>query len=762
MMIRQFPTHRKVRLLASVGMTILCVSSPAHAFAANRTDGVANSHTEQAIGDIIVTAQKRAEKIQDVPVAITAISGAELAAKGIATLDGALKASPSITIEPFGASRNAIAFFQRGQQGGGIYVDGFFLPRGIGQTFDLADVERVEVLRGPQGTLYGKNTTGGAINIISRQPAGKFGVRQTVDFGNRDIFRSFTAIDLPEWNGLSAKVTVVNSSQGGYVKNLGNGHDFGEESRRAARVQLHWDMAPGFTADYFAEIGRLIWTGGYYQAPSLDGAQIKLLDGSFVTYVSPDRPLKTGYRAFDVPQNHDRMWGQGLTLNWDISDAFTIKSLTGYHKQSTEDAVDFLDVTGYPIYQPLDDDKSHQFSQEIQIQGKLLEDSLRYVLGLYYFDENQSTDTVYIAPNAFGLGFSADSHSRYKSRSKAIFGQMTWVPKALDRRLEVTLGGRYTDDFRSGEHSGAFNFGPFVTPDANGSPRLKFDNFSPAFIVNYKWSDDIRIYAKVTTGYLSGGIYFTQPGFSNTTQPEKLLSYEVGLKSDWFDHRLRLNAAAYYNKYRDLQKIIPTGALFKSAAVNLGRVTIWGVDADLTARPIDDISLTINYSYLDFTMDYIPALAGTIYDNVFNPSSPYTAGDNIASLFTLQYAPKHSISASGDYTFLHLSSGDITAHVDYRWQSRYTTGSNFGPAVGNNRLADVKSYGIINGRLTLTTELATGSKATFSIWGKNIANKRYKSGIVPFTNGQIPGAITSANNVWNDSRSYGVNLGFEF
>ena len=731
------------------------------------------SHAEGISGleEVVVTAQKREERLQDVPISITAMSGAELEAKGIANMYGALSATPSVTVEKLSASTNTVAVFMRGlgnvgvnaNSGGsvGFYQDGFFVPRMYGVTSELADVERIEVLRGPQGTLYGMNTIGGAVNIVSKRPSGEFGLKQRLDFGSRDEFRSSTAINLPKWNGIAAKVSALNSSIDGYVRNAGPSNDFGEEGSRAGRLQLRIEPTDKLSIDYFVDVGRYDWTSLYYQAPDMHGTTPPLL-GS--VYVGPDRPLSTSYRAFDVPKNQDKLQAHGLTLTWDASEALTVKSLTGYRDLTSENDINFVDSPGFPFMQA-EDSGSRQFSQEMQFLGTLLAGQLRYVAGLYYFEQKISGHLDYDF-SALGAGHQI-KQSKYQAESRAGYGQLTWAPG----RLELTLGARYTEDDRAGQ---AHDSGAFIPVDVRHDVDTSFSSFNPAFIVNYKWTDDLRTYTKVTTGYKAGGVFFTTPGFPNTFDPEEVTTYEIGLKSDWFDKRLRLNADVFWNDYRDFQQAIPAGSPIEGvnfltyAAYNLGKVAIKGLEVDATLAPTDDLMLSVSYSYLDPEIQEVPVIANTLYDNAVNSLSPYRAGDNIAHLYTVPFASKNSVSIAGDLTFARFGSSELTAHLDYRWQSRYYFYPVLGPAVANRDKGSVPSYGRLNARLSWTATFDSGSRAMLSLWGRNLTDNRSPQGVTPAmadTNGlptPEPTSVTSANIVFLPPRSYGVSLGYEF
>jgi|GEM_PF-4998661 len=270
------------------------------------------------------------DKHKTTPIAISAMSSDDMEKMGITDFNGVAQASPSIHFTTYPSS-NRLTLYMRGQgindpmqvtsDGSvGLYQDGFYVGRPLGAIFELADLERVEVPRGPQGTLSGRNTTGGAVNLIGKKPTGEFGFKQSFSFGSRNLFRSRTVIDLPEWQNISTKLTLLKSSQDGYVKNSGSSHDDGESGQFSSRFALNWKALDNLSVDYFMEKGDLDNTPGYLQ-----NASLKTVAG----YTHADSPRGSTYRPIDLRSSRSSFENHGLTLTWDVSDALTIKSLSG-------------------------------------------------------------------------------------------------------------------------------------------------------------------------------------------------------------------------------------------------------------------------------------------------------------------------------------------------------------------------------------------------------------------------------------------------
>jgi len=696
----------------------------------------AGQSAASGLEEVIVTSQKRAESVQDVPIAITAISSVQLEQKGITNFMDVARSSPSIFIQSGYDSNSAPVVFMRGQgninpgqinsEGAvGIYLDGFYNARAMGATLDMGDVERVEVLRGPQGTLYGRNTTGGAVNVISKLPSGELGFKQTVDFGNRGMYRVVSALNLPEWNNLSAKVTGLASGVDGFVKNLGGGNDFDAQKQAAGKLQLHWEAAENFGADYFLTYSKGKETQGYRQAPMMNGVPVVVdLSGTTYTYSAQSGPVTTSYRPFDVPWIETRDVSQGLTLSWDLNDFATLKSLTGYHtlrqnnRAGDEQYADsFAVALGQSVAL-----ESKQFSQELQLIGELLDGRVNYVAGLYYFRETGWRDGDSVMP---GFNIGTLSTMDVESTSKAAFTQVTWRPEHFEDRLELTLGARYTEDMRqagvttTGHVISPATFDPTVTmPDV----RRDYSRFDPALTVNYHWTEDFSTYAKYTTGYRSGGIYTATGNFgvvATPFDPEKLASYEVGLKSDWLDHRVRMNLAAYYGDFEDMQMVIAIdpnqGPGGPTKMVNAGKAAIRGAELELLINPIDDLTLGASYSLLDADIKRVDVIACSSVDNGqvptpggcpngYNLSSPYHVGSNMKDEFTMPFTPDHSFDVNATYTLANIGNGSLSAFVDYRYQGDTYVVATAGPASINRDIMRMRSRGLLDARLTYAAD----------------------------------------------------------
>lgn len=712
-----------------------------------------------AIEEIVITAQKRQENLSDVPIAITTFSNQVLLDRGITTLAGIAETVPSITAQPYPSSSNTLIMSMRGQgsanpmeitQDGavGLYVDGFYIARPQSSTFDIADVERIEVLRGPQGTLYGRNTTGGAVNIISRKPSGEFGFRQELTSGSFNQFRSLTVVDTPAVAGVSAKLSYLRSDKDGFVKNPGASNDFNEEHQRAVRAALHWQPTDAVSVDYVYEEGEIDSTPVYYQSPSLIG-QVTAADGT--PYFAKDHRMKTSYRAVDLPLSTSEYDGHYLTATWDVSPLLTLKSLTGYRELESYIYQDYVEAFFVP-YTTEDWITNRQFSQELQFVGSALDGALNYITGLYYFRESGHHREIIAA--------AMDRYVEAEAVSQAVFGQLTWTPGILQQRLDITVGARYTRDAKKAERDFTLIDGT-VLPQAVTRNDDDYNQFNPALTLSYRISDDLNVYGKWVTGYRAGGSgeAAALDSFGVTFGPEDVTSYELGLKSHWWNRRVRLNVAAFRAELEDMQMAFTATADDPSftQTYNAGKAVIQGVEVDLLFAPINDLAFSLDYSFMDAEVKQVDVIANTMFSE---PGSPYRDADNISDLFRVPLTPRHSASVAVDWTFYRFVAGDLRLHVNYDWRDEFYGTTTTGKAVPNADLWISQARGLLNARLSARFELPRGDWLEVALWGKNIADSDYEFFITT-----LGSPLTGYSNqaiAWNEPSTYGIDLIYEY
>jgi len=731
----------------------------------------ASATSQEGIQEVVVTAQRREENLQTTPIAITAISADTLNKQGVTDFKGVAETSTSLNFTPYPSSSNTLILYMRGQgvadanqitQDGsvGLYEDGFYIARPQAETFDLADVERVEVLRGPQGTLYGRNTTGGAVNIISQKPTGELDFKFSLDGGNRDYVRALGVINLPKVaEGLSTKITMLYSHLDGNVDNSG-GEAYNKLDQKGGRVSLRWDTGGPFTADYFFEIGEIDSTPIYYQNPGLTG-------------VIPGYPTVNGtpsntWTPIALPPSIAKFNADGLTLNLKLGDSATLKSLTGYRGLDSRFTQDYAGAFTNPASAPFtgvvnfgghDIVQSNQLSEEIQLVGNV-GTMLDYVGGLYYFRENANhgenvtigipDPTIFVSPTP--INELTERYVHASATSKAVYGQATWH---ITQPLSFTVGARYTKDDRTAERNltNFFDGFPLLPVDtfATAHNSLSFSKFNPAGTINMAWTPDVNTYLRVATGYKAGGSSEAGPvgQFGQTFSPENVTTYELGLKSYWFQHTVRANLAVFHSQFRDmqLQFDVDPSNLAIVQGYNAGSAHVNGAELELLFAPVQDFSFGINYTWLQTDINSVTDEPGTIFDPAYNPLSPYKVGSNISGLFRLPYAPNGILDLTSDWTMLHTAGGSLELFLNYRFQGRqFDTAPTGDDVPGSQQYYSISPYGLLDGKLSWNFNMPGKQTMRISLWAKNVLDKQYpehvigQGSILPLCTATAPGS----------------------
>lgn len=660
-----------------------------------------------ALEEVLVTAEKRESTLQETPISLLAFSAEQLDRHGIADLGDISGLVPNVEITPFPVSRSSLVIFMRGVGNNdsqstqdpavGVYIDGVYMARSIGLTSDVADLERVEVLRGPQGTLYGRNTTGGAINLITAKPADDFGVSQTLSTGSRGYWRSLSKLDTGKLGQFSGKLTYLQSEHDGWVENTGAGQNFGEEEKTAGRLALRWDASETFSLDYAYDFSEVDGPQHYYQRvvdivpnPADPANSNRESSGSWDVGVTPSSTEVSGHSLIAVLE----------------TSLGVLTSTTGYRELDETIVQDY--GAGAPGFHVNISVEQEQFSQELQLVGAH-SDVWRYVAGLYYFQE----EGLELEVDTFA-GFPAEDR-RVDSEAEAWagYGQLTWSPVEFDHKLDVTLGARYTVDDRSATKDSAVYF--------TGGPQSASDdwsNFNPSVTVDYAWSDELSSYAKIVSAYKSGGfnVRSTEAGFQPAFEEETILSYEAGVKSTFLDRRIRLNAAVFHSEYTDmqLQQITNNATIFLTDVYNVGEAEIDGFEFDVTAVLLEGLTMQVSYGYTDADfVEYIDQ-SGTA---VTNPSF----GTDIASQAVMPYAPEHTYTVGLAYE-ASLGFANLNATIDYNWRDE-----RYGTAL-NADLAGffLDDYGLLNARVALSDFSLGDLSLEVAAWGRNLDKQDYR------------------------------------
>jgi iron complex outermembrane receptor protein len=737
--------QNKLRLRLLLGSAIMAAALPALAQAQTAAP------EEQATGldDIIVTATKRETNLQDTPISISVVNAEALADRHVQSLmDLADGAVPSLRVATFEARQSALTIGIRGivpndanqparEQGVGVYVDGVYLARQHGLGAALLDIERVEVLKGPQGTLFGRNTEGGALSLVTRKPTGEFGMRAVAGVGNYSSYNSELHVNFPSFNDFAVKVDGIVSVQGPITKNpLPGQTGFGEYDRRGLRAQVRWTPTANFTADLAADTGTDKNTPFYSQllnfnpngltvvpftAASVPAGSIRAL--APIVQVNGDSVMRVA--DIGVPQQYsvDETRGTDLHLSYRPNDSVELRSITAYRDLNVEQYDNIAGAHRPPVVGPntnfsrysLAGFWQHQFSQEFQAVGSL-GDSIDYVGGLFYFKETVSDDAATPSTNrwnADGTGYtindptptirgfrSIDRASTAHSESKAVYGQATWTPPSLDA-LHLTVGGRYTWDDKDG-----------ILYMVNNAPtnftfNSSVDRFDPLVTLAYDLTDKVNVYAKYSTGYRAGGASSRSLTY-RSFNPEEVKAFELGLKSDLFDNRVRLNAAVYAMDRTDSQidfsLVTVIGASTRNTLETInapGTTEIRGLELEGQFQATDNLRLSASYAYTD----------AQIPDTV-NPFN------GISQQVFIAYTPENAASVSADWES-PMMGATFKVHLD----ANYADASH---AFDQFALLNDSSF-IVNGRVALADipTNAGGPALEVSLWSRNLLNEQY-------------------------------------
>lgn len=690
------------------------------------------------IEEVIVTAQKREESLQETPISMAAFTSGDLQMKRIDSLQDLHTHVPNLNFTPHPNSANTALIYIRGigliddqmtqDPSVGVYMDGVYLARAQGLSIDVADIERIEVLRGPQGTLYGRNTTGGAVNFISKPPSlDAMGFRQTVTLGNRDLMESKTSLNVPLNDSMAIKLALLRSLQDGFVSNEGSGtSDFGARDRTAFMVDLLWHPSDDVDIRYT-----------YDQSKIKDSpAYLSLTPGG---YDRGHRPHKGSPDVRDLRDNDNVTEGHTLAIAWDLVENLTFKSITSYRELDSKNYQDYLTgavapmpffITDYSLDQ-------RQFSQEFQMIGRSRNDSMRYVFGVYYFDEKaRGFDLITVPMQNQVVNRIVDVNNK----AYAVFGQLGYLPEMFDGRLEITLGGRWSRDERSAGMRQAYGtIGGMLFPSpAVGAGDNDYDNFSPSIVLSYNLLDDVNVYAKYVEGYKTGGFNIRASSiqrFNEGFDSEDLKSYEIGVKSRWLNGRLQANLAAFTADYDDVQVSTLSDPTNPSTSdiLNAGKASIEGFEFDVLAVLTRNISLGVSYGYVD-----------PDYDEIRTAN-----GDDIAYLFRFVHVPRHSYAIDLNYEIEGLGIGDLRANISYSWQDKQVsdTSRNFGRRYG------IESYGLLSGRVAYGGMDVLGGELEVAMWGKNLTDRKY---LLVHLNPGLPAGIHGA------PRAVGVDLTYRY
>jgi len=642
--------------------------------------GLSSGTALAQLEEVVVTAQKRVESLQDTPLSIVAFSETALETQGISSLSDLSLAAPSLQFYDFPTSTSNISLFLRGfgntdsqtltiDNPVGVYIDGVYIARTSGATINVLDLERVEILRGPQGTLFGRNSSAGAISFITKKPATEFQGKIEAGAGDFGSWNAGITIDAPIAPTLRTKFSYDTSAIDGWVENKGPNdvpgqptEDFYQKDQEGYRLAVSWDATENLAVDYSYDWSDIDSTAPYYQfnPNKREEKTSHLFTGSAYKYV--------------LPESNTEQSGHNLTISWALNDNLTLKSITGYREM---DEVAVQNWSSTLFFATSIDWSTEAFSQELQLLGSAFNDKLDYIVGYYYFEEEgkkaeeQFTNGVSFSFDAMQEPLASTSvllggnnlgiHTLDTDlESQAFFAQGTYTPDLLGSRLSITAGIRYTEDERDATR-GVDPLNPSIQ-FFPGSNDLDYDRTDYTFAVDYGFTDDVSAYFRVATGYRAGGSGERTLDFSQTFDEEESISYEIGLKSEFMDNRLRVNAAVFMTDYDDLLLTIsgqpPVFASFVEN-FNAGEASVDGFELDVIGLLGDSTTITFNYTYLDTELNDV-----IVPDDSFLLGGPPAStvdlrGVDISGSTYIPFAPENAYSIALDHSWA-LSGGGAT------------------------------------------------------------------------------------------------------
>jgi iron complex outermembrane receptor protein len=793
---------------ALVIATYTFVATPAAAQAPSADKAGKPAEATLTIQELVVTARKREESLQSVPVAVTAQTGEQLAQAGIREPTDLTRNVPSLTVTSSASSPTGAIISLRGQNASdilltlsqpvGLYEDSVNIPHPAGANVAFFDLQRVEVLKGPQGTLYGRNTTGGAINIITRG-ADYDGVHGFAfgELGNHKDWKVAFAANVPIIQDvLAGRIAYQHWNRQGYGKSAITGqHLGGNRDDDIVRGSLRFDPTSKVSVIAKVEYVHANRTDALYQTRQflsplfagavdaewgLEGGLGGVAPSVLVANTNASHDLFTNY-ANQETYEHVKAWHAVLDANWQVAENVSLRSITGFHQFRDYRVFDLdaLPMQAYEVGFGVNggklsigadprtlppDGHSKQWTQEFNLSGQAFDDRLTWLTGAFYSDDKGDQDQVATPgleilaslppPNGLGFPSLANFHSpNVRIRSYAVFTQNDFK---LTDQFSITAGLRWTKEKLS-QDVAAYLYntttaavpvryfclaGPtlhtFQATEAGCTLSQKESSSGTSYLLsaNYQVTPDILLYAKTAKGFRGGALQVRAPDFP-AASPETAKDYELGLKSDLFDRRLRANLAVYQTNYTNKQEtaIVVLNGVQSTPIVNAATARIKGVEGEFTAVPVAGLTLNATFDYLHGKYRRFP---GAI--------APSGVVDASGVSFT---NPKWSYNLGARYEWA-LGPGEAAVQGNYAWRGKIpTTILNNDPQLAPALAAEWrKSIGLLNASVEYTLP---DQGWTFSVFATNLTNKHYQTYALTLPNYAFTG-------ITQEPRMFGVSI----
>jgi len=714
------------------------------AWAADAPEDAASPQATGGIVDIVVTAQKREGKLQDVPLAVSAIGAAELDRRGVTSVADLAALAPGVSVAQHAGYNRlfirgiGLTSISNGQDPSVAFqVDGVVIGRPSAQLASFFDIERLEVLRGPQGTLYGRNATGGSVNLITRKPTRDLSGYFDLSYGNYNALTVEGAISGPLDKGgdIRARLAFQHVEHDGYGRNVTLDEQIDNQNSTAVRGIIEADLSDRvhitLSGDYARERDHnyAFHAFGPYRS---DVAMPGLANGGTILVNSRDI-------TSEVPtRNRREFWGLSGKIVVDLSDQITLQSITGYRHSDRRNSND-PETTSFDAFSPVITlEKAKQFSQELQLNYS--SDRLKGVVGLFYYDEPLHAEMDLTWPYMGRLmGFSTPAYHENGDlgiKSYAAFSE--WTYEVIDG-LRLTAGLRYSKDKRDSDGTlTVFNFMP--PPDGANlvipvNMKKSWNALTPKFGIDFKPNDNVMLYASATRGFKSGVLLAGNP--NPPVNPEFVWSYEAGFKTTLLDRRLQFNGSAFYYDYTDLQvnKIVGNSIITQNAAA----ARVKGLELELRAQPVNGVNLNAALTYLD--TEFVSFITQ-------NPARP-EAGDVNLKGNRLVNAPRLALNGGAEAELPVGLPGRLSLRGDVAYSGRiYFTEF-------NEKALSQGPAAIVDASLLYESG---DQHWQASLFVRNLTDKKVVS------NKFVAAALTgyAVNGSFKPPRTYGVRVGYKF
>ncbi|NRB37382.1 MAG: TonB-dependent receptor [Pseudomonadales bacterium] len=728
--------------------------------------------------EIVITAQRVEQSLLATPVAVTVFDQQTLQDLRITDVSDIAAHVPNLFISPtLGGSVNA-AINIRGaattvnnlsrDTSVGMYLNGVPIAKTSAAIFDMVDLQRIEVLRGPQGTLYGKNTIGGAINLITQKPRGELAARVQLGAGNYGLKEMRVSVDLPAValgnTTFNSKIAIFDRSRDGTVENSdASSIDYDNKDQQGGRIDLNFMLSDAFSIDYAYDD---------FSADQRPTAiqPVDLIEGALpdsLAFVEEAIKATTSEDRLSVLANDSALLssadvsGHFLQMAYQIDDkdelgGIEIKSITGQRELSTRSTSDF-DGTALDVFRFINNNDFEQLSQEFQLIGE--SESLSYVAGIFYYQDKWNTFNPRWIFQFGADDFDTDNREG-EDESLAAFGQVTWRPTSLEHKLGLTLGLRWTKETKEVTRlrQAAMQYSidasdnkacvclrddadmpitidgssPINAPANLLQPLTAEDSWSettPVIIAAYEYSENQHLYAKISTGFKSGGFNgaaVTNASFLQAFEPETLTAYELGFKNRFSDQRVQTQVATFYNDYKNFQANVlvdPVGL----AVENAGEAVMAGFEFELNALLGQYWQLVLAYAYLH-----------TEYKTYIDD------GVDVKDERAFVYSPKHSYNVG----FIYQPDAAASFRVDYSWQDDQWMDA--------KQQVPIAAYGLLSARIDFRFNdgISADGQFNLALWAKNIADEEYH------VNGINFGFARYAT--FGEPRTYGLELMYHY